>query len=129
MGSKKAARAESRFTPEEEAVLKRGEARAVAQVNAEGRLTGQQQIWRELDAVVSELMADYGDQDMKGRLPTAEARAWGELRGQAQGLAFSLAVLMQPFGERDVDAIRAEAMRRHHAAEHRAQKPKRTKIV
>lgn len=75
-------------------------------------------IWEELDEVMDRLMADgVPSTDMRlsqgyGTPEMAEAfRRWGEERGQAQGLAYALAVLTNPYHV-DVDAIRAQAVAR-----------------
>lgn len=53
-------------------------------------------LWEELDSLMSELMAS----------PSEEGK------GHARGVAYALAVLSNPYAP-DVDAIRAEAMRRY----------------
>lgn len=80
-------------------------------------------IWEELDAVVDRLKTEG-----KPKLPSASRtqeqswkdqaeqwQAYGEERGQAQGLAYALAVLTNPYNV-DVDAIRSEALERWEQA-------------
>lgn len=83
-------------------------------------------IWEELDAVMDKLMSDgepskvtfvrsgYESSSLAQAREEAEVwwealRSWGEERGQAQGLAYALAVLTNPYHV-DVDAIRATAV-------------------
>lgn len=82
-------------------------------------------IWEELDVVVDRLKTDGKPSDTEPPSEAAGERAWeefidqeheewqhyGEERGQAQGLAYALAVLTNPYNV-DVDAIRAEALER-----------------
>lgn len=90
-------------------------------------------IWEELDTVLDRLMSDgepneevyaeeFIDKSVSGAEGKADAlhwrdkiREWGEERGQAQGLAFALAVLTNPY-EVNVDAIREQAMERWEQA-------------
>lgn len=86
-------------------------------------------IWEELDVVMDRIMEDgppdknslVGDLE-DGAMSTEGARelarewwealrGWGEERGQAQGLAYVLAVMKNPYAV-DVDAIREEAKHR-----------------
>lgn len=70
----------------------------------------------ELDVVVERLMNDWGaDYDPTGD-ETDTVLKWGEERGQAQGLAFALAVLCNPFYA-DVEDVKNSAMLRYEAAQ------------
>jgi hypothetical protein len=86
-------------------------------------------IWEELDAIMDRLMSDGepskatligeledGATSRQAARELADEwwetlRAWGEERGQAQGVAYCIAVLTNPYHV-DVDAIRAQAMER-----------------
>jgi|ERR687887_1894087 hypothetical protein len=85
-------------------------------------------IWEELDSIMDRLMSDGepSKSSMVGDVLTVDStkaasdiarewwdalRLWGEERGQAQGVAYCLAVLTNPYHV-DVEAIRAEAVRR-----------------
>lgn len=74
-------------------------------------------LWQDLDDVMDQLMGDEEPRVPKqwGVKPpqdiAKEQRAWGELRGQAQGLAFAIAVLTNPY-KGDVPAVKKEAMQR-----------------
>lgn len=85
-------------------------------------------LWQDLDDLMDELM-DYGtpertsmDKDFEAKNNPTEARElavewyvtlqnWGELRGQAQGLAFAIAVLTNPYAA-DVPTVKLEAKTR-----------------
>lgn len=84
--------------------------------------------WQELDDVMDLLMEQGAPDkaslagDLFVRLDKNEAvqlgdewyntlKEWGELRGQAQGLAFTIAVLTNPYAA-DVPAVKKEAMAR-----------------
>lgn len=78
--------------------------------------------WKELDTIVEHIMSedephvsdfDAGVQyqDIAAAAATEACIRYGEWRGQAQGVAYMLAVLTNPYRP-DVDAIRAEAMTR-----------------
>lgn len=85
-------------------------------------------VWQDLDDVMDKLMEE-GAPD-KGSMALEFARAniteeareladewyttlkeWGELRGQAQGLAFAIAIMTNPYAA-DVPAVKKEAMAR-----------------
>lgn len=78
-----------------------------------------EELQNELDTVV-ELIMEEGEPELPSGQRT-EVTAWreqaeewqkyGEWRGQCQGLAYALAVLKNPYRP-DVDAVRAEAMKR-----------------
>lgn len=67
-----------------------------------------EKLWDQLDAVVGRLMSD-GEPDEGG--PRDEYRRWGEDRGQAQGLAFAIATIENPYAP-DVPGVKARAMER-----------------
>lgn len=71
-------------------------------------------LWLKLDDVVDAL--DEGEpveyrETQAGKKALDVVRQWGELRGQAQGLAQAIAVLLNPYAP-DVDAVRDQAMDR-----------------
>lgn len=72
-------------------------------------------LWEELDAVMERLMTDEKPDFRGSGVPYEERyeliRAWGEERGQAQGLAYAIAVLTNPYAP-SVPAIRQEAVAR-----------------
>lgn len=72
-------------------------------------------ITEELDVVIDRLMTD-GEPFSDGNPDVEEWKEWGEQRGQAQGLAFAIAVLENPY-EMNVEKVKAEAMKRWEAAE------------
>lgn len=85
------------------------------------------ELWKELDTIVDHIMSTVEpttwveDQDPNPRDPepvggAEEWRQYGEWRGQAQGVAYAIAVLSNPYGP-DVDAVRHEAMERWEAGE------------
>lgn len=84
--------------------------------------------WQELDDVMDQLMAEgapdktslAGDLRVGSSVAGASELAdewyttmkeWGELRGQAQGLAYAIAVATNPYAA-DVPAVKKEAMQR-----------------
>ena len=78
--------------------------------------------WSELDTIVEHLMAnsepevsDFNSgvqyQDIDCGEADRACKEWGEWRGQAQGMAYALALLTNP-GAPDIEAIREEAMQR-----------------
>lgn len=80
--------------------------------------------WEELDRVMDQLMDDWSgeteaynsDEPLEESLEEfdlEDAVEFGEVRGQAQGLAYALAVLTNPYAV-DVPAIKAEALRRYN---------------
>jgi hypothetical protein len=126
MASRKVARAQTGFTPDEQEVLDRANAAARARIAAEGGRSIIDQLWDEMDAVLGLLLGEYANvTDEDYTTEELEARAHGELRGQCQGVAYALACMTQPYGERDVDAIRAEAMRRQEPGEEARPRPRR----
>lgn len=68
--------------------------------------------WKELDTIVELIMSEGEDPGMS----VDGALRRGELRGQCQGIAYMLAVLVNPYAP-DVEAIREEAMRRWEKGE------------
>lgn len=77
-------------------------------------------LWEELDSIMDRLVED-GEPEawthtVAGRKALEAVREWGEERGQAQGMAYAIAVLTNPYHV-DVDAIRAEAVRRRRGRE------------
>jgi hypothetical protein len=75
-------------------------------------------IWEELDSVFDQLMEEGEPVVDPVKQPTTAAtryRQWGELRGQAQGLAYAIAVIQNPY-EVDVPAVKVQARERWQAA-------------
>jgi hypothetical protein len=79
--------------------------------------------WKELDTIVEHIMAN--DQPLAEDFTSLQIAdgdfdkavlQYGEWRGQAQGVAYMLAVLTNPY-QPDVDKIRAEAMERWEQGE------------
>lgn len=81
-------------------------------------------IWEDLDRVMDLLMEEgepskgtfvreyiATDTGLKANEWWDVLREWGEQRGQAQGLAYAIAVLTNPYHV-DVDAVRTEAVAR-----------------
>lgn len=86
-----------------------------------------EELWKELDTIVDHIMttdephvSDFNSGVQYQDIDTGEATKacvqYGEWRGQAQGVAYALAVLTNPYAP-DVDKIRAEAMERWEAGE------------
>jgi hypothetical protein len=92
-------------------------------------------IWQDLDDCMDQLMAEGAPdkatlaEEMFCAYPLPEAREladewystlkeWGELRGQAQGLAFAIAILTNPYAA-DVPAVKKEAMARWESRQKR----------
>jgi len=75
-------------------------------------------IWEEMDAVLEDIMSaeqpDTWEREDDGQESGApdEWRVYGELRGQAQGLAYALAVLTNPY-DVSVPAVRELAVKRY----------------
>lgn len=79
-------------------------------------------LWEDLDRVISILMTEDAPSE-KPPLPSAVNRkhpipqwrdewmAWGETRGQAQGLAFAIALIEQPYNP-SVPGVKERAMER-----------------
>lgn len=89
-------------------------------------------LWEELDAVYDQLMeeGEPSKESLAEELHLTSAlsvartlatewygvlREWGELRGQAQGLAYAIALVTNPYAC-DVPAVKAEARRRYEDA-------------
>lgn len=85
-------------------------------------------LWQELDDAMDLLMdqgapekeamgAEFGDNNTRAQAHGladewfGTLKEWGELRGQAQGLAFAIAILTNPYAA-DVPAVKKEAMAR-----------------
>lgn len=85
-------------------------------------------LWQDLDDVMDQLMeqgapdkqvmgSEFSDKNGRheGHQLADEwygvLREWGELRGQAQGVAFAIAILTNPYAA-DVPAVKKEAMAR-----------------
>jgi hypothetical protein len=89
---------------------------AAASVN---RQSVSEVLWGDVMATVERLHGEYADLMAEPGLPTRrdqELVQWGEARGRAQGLAFALALLANP-RHPDIEAVRAESVRRWEAAE------------
>lgn len=84
-----------------------------------------EKLWDEMDNVVCRLMSDgtpsnfdeYCEFDVDPKSANEKAdefRQWGEDRGQAQGLAWAIALIRNPYGITDgaLKGIREEAMER-----------------
>jgi len=78
-------------------------------------------IWEELDSVYDQLMSEGRPRVPKqwgAQHPQEIAdkqMKYGELRGQAQGLAYAIAVIQNPY-DVSVPAVRHEAQRRYDDA-------------
>jgi hypothetical protein len=72
-----------------------------------------EELWKELDTVVDHIMSEgephVGNVNYKNQMDSL--KEYFEWRGQAQGIAYALAVLTNPY-QPDVEKIRAEAMKR-----------------
>lgn len=81
-----------------------------------------EELWKELDTVVEHIMAedepDVWEREDDGEESGSplEWQKYGEWRGQAQGLAYALAIIANPY-QPDVNAIRTEAMERWERGE------------
>lgn len=88
-----------------------------------------ERLWEELDAIMGRLMADGPPEPKPEAIinhgldrpdPLAEwadtYRAWGEERGQAQGVAFAIALITNPYAP-DLPAVKAEAVERWQDAQ------------
>lgn len=86
-------------------------------------------LWEELDAIVDRLHADGEPAKNPGRLDTRfeadeallsdlldDWKAWGEERGKAQGVAYALAVMINPY-EPNIEAIRQRSIERRKERE------------
>lgn len=88
-------------------------------------------LWQELDDIMDQLMEQGAPEkssmakDFETRNNPTEARelreiwytslqSWGELRGQAQGVAYAIALVTNPYAA-DVPAVKAEAKARWDA--------------
>lgn len=77
-----------------------------------------EQLWDEMDVVMDRLMADYAETTVEefyrkdGTTDGEGILRWGEERGNAQGLAFALALFTTNSYEPNVDAIREQAYER-----------------
>lgn len=78
-------------------------------------------LWEELDVIMDKLMEEGAPEDvpptptMENRAPLAAWRTewleYGETRGQAQGVAYAIAVIERPY-EPDVPGIKERAVER-----------------
>ena len=79
-----------------------------------------EQIWEELDATMDRLRSD-GVPDPDPAMSVGAAinagKDWGEERGRAQGVAFAIAVMTNPYAP-DVPKIKAEARKRWERRNH-----------
>jgi hypothetical protein len=82
-------------------------------------------LWAELDSIVDQLHSDgepeepefhnlATQQDLYAELK--DWKAWGEQRGKAQGVAYALAIILNPTAP-DIEAVRAESVRRRKERE------------
>lgn len=75
-----------------------------------------ERMWGELDDIMDQLMTE-GEPDIDPlKRPAAATKAyreWGELRGQAQGVAYAIALVQQPY-EVDVPGVKKEALVRYN---------------
>lgn len=70
--------------------------------------------WQELDDIMDQIMEEGEPEVDPAKQPTTAAtryRQWGELRGQAQGVAYCIAMISNPY-EPDLPAIKREAKQR-----------------
>lgn len=81
-----------------------------------------EELWKELDTIVDHIMSEGHPTGRNTWNPDSiesmqrQFQEYGEWRGQAQGVAYALAVLTNPY-DPNVDKIRAEAMERWEAGE------------
>jgi len=75
-------------------------------------------LWEELDSIIDQLMSEDEPDKPKEDLPSIAIgvlcegyKMWGELRGQAQGVAYAIAVITDPYSP-NVPAVREQAMQR-----------------
>lgn len=80
-----------------------------------------ERLWAELDSIMDRLMVEGLPVDPEPRMGTAglinlaeDYRAWGEERGKAQGVAYALAMMTNPYRP-DVESIKAQAVARWEA--------------
>lgn len=66
------------------------------------------ELWSELDSLMYQLMTDGAPTEEE---PASSWQEWGEIRGRAQGVAFSIAMISN-LSEPNVEWVRAEAVRR-----------------
>lgn len=81
-------------------------------------------LWEELDSIMDRLMDDGAPEPPRNHnapLSAKEAKEfcnsfaeWGEERGQAQGVAYALAIMLNPY-QPNVPGVKAEAMERWEA--------------
>lgn len=78
-----------------------------------------EKLWDELDVVMDRLMAD-GEPENAGypyhQDDLEDYRSWGEDRGQAQGLAFAIAIIENPYHP-NMPAVKARAVERWEAGQ------------
>jgi len=73
-----------------------------------------EQLWDDLMATYERLTGEYGDVDLPDEEESGHPHSyllWGEARGRAQGLAFAIAILVNPLHP-DIEAVREEANER-----------------
>lgn len=84
-----------------------------------------EKLWEELDSIMGRLMDDgepdadeyWNDEDEEGNrefepgLFKDACKAWGEERGQAQGVAYAIAIITNPYAP-NVNGIKVEAYSR-----------------
>ena len=84
-----------------------------------------QMLWEELDAIVDRLHVEPepkrwwlgGEDDLDAEVGDPdEWRGYGELRGQAQGVAYAIAVITDPYSP-NIEAVRKVSVERRKARE------------
>jgi len=78
-----------------------------------------EELWSELDRIVDRIMSEgepYWTLSDSSAEVAGPLREWGELRGKAQGIAYALAMMENPYLP-NVDSIREKAMTRWEAGQ------------
>lgn len=78
-----------------------------------------EKLWDELDNIMSRLMSD-GEPDINGHdiyeHDLENYKAWGEERGQAQGIAYAIAIIENPY-QPNMPGVKARAVERWEAGQ------------